>query len=224
MLDQGNGSHVLLVEGEDDRHVIRHLCNRSEKDWKFEIRLGEGWESLREAIGAEIKAPRRKVIGIIVDADDDVGARWCAVARRLEQAGLVDVPSKPVPDGAIIPGIRQKRIPRVGIWMMPNNELPGELEDFIARMIPGDDAIWPLSQKYIDGIPEAERKFKPKKKRRAQVHAWLATRARPRPMGTAITAQDLQMEANSQKLIDWLQRLFGPSDPVAPKLAPPKRP
>ena len=43
-------------------------------------------------------------------------------------------------------------------------------------------------------------------------------------MRTAITAQDLQMEANSQKLIDWLQRLFGPSDPVAPKLALPKRP
>ncbi len=222
MLDQGDGSHVLLVEGKDDRHVIRHLCNRSEKDWKFEIRLGEGWESLCEAMGAEIRVRGRKVIGIIVDADDDVDARWRAVAQRLEQAGLVGVPSEPVPNGAIIPG--QKRIPRVGIWMMPDNELPGELEDFIARMIPGDDAIWPLSQKYIDCIPEAERKFKPKKKRRAQVHAWLATREKPRPMGTAITTQDLQMEANSQNLIDWLQRLFGPSDPVAPKLAPPKQP
>lgn len=222
MLDRGDGSHVLLVEGKDDRHVIRHLCNHSEKDWKFEIRLGEGWESLCEAIGAEIRVRGRKVIGIIVDANDDVDARWRAVAQRLEQAGLVDVPPEPVPNGAIIPG--QKRIPRVGIWMMPDNELPGELEDFIARMIPGDDAIWPLSQKYIDCIPEAERKFKPKKKRRAQVHAWLATRAKPRPMGTAITTQDLQMEANSQNLIDWLQRLFGPSDPVAPKLAPPKQP
>ena len=224
MLDRGDGSHVLLVEGEDDRHVIHHLCNRSEKDWKFEIVPGEGWENLRETIGAEIKAPGRKIIGIIVDADDDVDARWCAVAQRLKQAGLVSVPCEPVPNGAIIPGIRQQRIPRVGIWMMPDNELPGELEDFIARMIPGDDAIWPLSQKYIDCIPEAERKFKPKKKRRAQVHAWLATREKPRPMGTAITAQDLQMEANSQNLIDWLQRLFGPSDPVAPKLAPPKQP
>ena len=43
-------------------------------------------------------------------------------------------------------------------------------------------------------------------------------------MGTASITQDLQMEANSQKLIDWFQRLFGPSDPIAPKLAPPKRP
>ena len=222
MLNQGDGSHVLLVEGEDDKHVVRHLCNRSEKDWKFEIIPGDGWENLRGTIGAQIRASGRKVIGIIVDADDDVDARWCAVARRLEQAGLVDVPSEPVPDGTIIPS--QKRIPRIGIWMMPDNELPGELEDFIARMIPRDDAIWPLSQKYIDCIPEAERKFKSKKKRRAQVHAWLATRAKPRPMGTAITAQDLQMEANSQKLIDWLQRLFGSSDPVAPKLAPPKQP
>ena len=30
-------------------------------------------------------------------------------------------------------------------------------------MIPDDDPIWPRAQRYIDGIPEADRKFSEKK-------------------------------------------------------------
>lgn len=93
---------------------------------------------------------------------------------------------------------------------MPDNESPGELEDFVVGMIPERDPVWPLSQRYIEGIPEAGRKFSEKKKLRAQLYAWLAAREDPRLMGVAIRAHDLEVEgALSRNFIAWLTKLFG---------------
>ena len=93
---------------------------------------------------------------------------------------------------------------------MPDNGSSGELEDFIMRMIPADDPVWPRAKCYIDGIPEAERKFKLQKTQRARIHAWLAARKEPRKMGAAIGAGDLDTGAPiATDLIAWLRRLFG---------------
>ena len=93
---------------------------------------------------------------------------------------------------------------------MPNNETSGELEDFVAGMIPESDPVWPRSQAYIDEIPVTDRRFSDRKRLRAQVHSWLATRERPRQMGAAIRTGDLNIGARGAvELIDWLRRLFG---------------
>ncbi len=93
---------------------------------------------------------------------------------------------------------------------MPDNVSPGELEDFVAQMIPGTDPVWPLSQDYIEGIPPKDRRFAEGKTLRAKVHAWLATREDPRQMGSAIGAGDLQVDGDlCKRFICWLKRLFG---------------
>ena len=93
---------------------------------------------------------------------------------------------------------------------MPGNYSDGELEDFVAGMIPPADPVWPLAEQYIDGIPEEHRKFSEGKIVRAKVHAWLAARGRPRQMGTAIEAGDLDTNvAQAQAFIEWLRNLFG---------------
>ena len=44
---------------------------------------------------------------------------------------------------------------------------------------------------------------------RAKVHAWLAARMRPRPMGLAIGSGDLDVGTNAcVELTEWLSRLF----------------
>ena len=129
--------------------------------------------------------------------------RWRAVKNRLNSA-QVDSPDKPPPSGMIT-----GQIPRIGVWMMPDNLLPGELEDFIEKMIPPADPVWPLSQSYIDGIPSANRKFAQGKTLRAKVHAWLAAREDPRPMGTAIRARDLDVNVPiGVAFLAWLDQLF----------------
>ena len=93
---------------------------------------------------------------------------------------------------------------------MPNNESQGELEDFVVQMIPEEDPVWPLSKRYIEGIPEGYRKFSEKKKLRAQLYGWLAARKEPRHMGVAIRAKDLTVDNSlSRTFAAWLTRLFG---------------
>ena len=198
-----NNDRVLLVEGTDDEHVVYHLCHGHRAMPQFSIQKKEGIDNVLADIGLEILAPGRKAIGIIVDANDDLDARWRAVTNRLREENI-EVPDSPDPTGTII-----SSTPRVGLWFMPDNTSPGELENFVSEMIPDDDPIWPRSQHYIDDIPESDRKFTEKKILRAKVHAWLATREDPRPMGTAIRAGDLHIDGTlSTTFANWLRQLF----------------
>ena len=199
---------LLLVEGTDDKHVVLHLCNRSELGLPFTISSRGSVEQVLAAIGPEIKAPDRTTLGILVDANDDRGARWRAVADRLRNAG-VQPPAAIAREGAIIEGDRQEGRPRVGVWLMPDNASTGELEDFVAVMIPEGDPVWPRSTDYVAGIPEEDRKFTEGKTRRAEVHAWLAVRREPRRMGAAIGTRDLDIDVPvCRTFVDWLRRLF----------------
>ncbi len=210
MQDLDSQSRVLLVEGQDDKHVIRHLRSQCEITNKFCIRDKSNYVELLKSIPSEIKAPGRDVLGIVLDADDEPVSRWHAVTAKLSTLGeegyfnISDLPKKPVPSGAIVEG----KV-RIGIWLMPDNCSSGELENFVEKMIPSSDPVWPISQKYIDEIPLGDRLFKPKKTIRAKVYAWLATRERPFRMGLAIKAKELDINVPiSVAFADWLRRLF----------------
>lgn len=198
------------MEGVNDKHVVRHLWKRLIKsDPPFCISDKDGVEKLLPSIPAEINVREREVLGIVVDADDDVSGRWEAVRNRLRRAGIV-VPAKLDQAGVVIEGRRHKGAPRVGIWLMPDNASTGELEDFVAKMVPSNDPVWPMSKGYIDGIPSEHRKFSEGKILRAQIYAWLAAREDPRQMGLAIKAEDLGVDgALCERFTGWLRELFG---------------
>lgn len=225
MANRNTSNRVLLVEGDSDKHVVRRLCSRYPSfkivdniDYLLEFSSPEsespGWqtidilnkfnfEQLRDSIGLEIKAPGRQAVGILVDANDNLRSRWDAVVHRLRMADI-RFPRSPDPAGTIIEGK-----PRVGIWLMPDNESSGELEDFVVQMIPDGDPVWPLSQQYIDGIPKDDRKFTEKKMLRAKLYAWLSARRDPKQMGSAILSRDLNVDGSlCQGFVEWLIKLF----------------
>ena len=196
---------VLLVEGQDDWHVVQHIWRHHAGEPPFCIVVKDSVEKLLAGIDGEIKVSDRQTVGILLDANTNPDGRWQAVKDRLAETGYYpSLPARQSPSGTIVEGR-----PRVGVWLMPDNATPGELENFVAQMIPNGDAVWPLSQAYIDGIPCAERKFSAKKKKRAQVHAWLAAREDPRLMGAAIGAGDLAVDgALCRAFVSWLKALF----------------
>ena len=218
LLPNPDSPRLLLVEGTDDEHVVGHLWKRVYgSDPPFSIGKREGVDNLLRSIRDEANAPGREVLGIVVDANDDVSGRWEAVRNRLRRAGI-DVPAKLDQAGVVIEGRPHEGAPRVGIWLMPDNAASGELEDFVAKMVPSNDPVWPMSKDYIEEIlcadrkfPEGEiRKFSEGKILRAQIYAWLAAREDPRQMGLAIKAEDLDIDgALCGRFTGWLQELFG---------------
>ena len=199
--------HLLLVEGQDDKHVVLHLRDRSESMPEFSISDKDGIGPLLESISPEIKAPGRRSLGILVDANDEPENRWKSVGSRLESLGFKP-PEEPEPDGTILSAV-PPAFPRIGIWMWPDNRCPGELEHFVKSMIPAQDPVWPRSGEYIDRIPEPDRKFPPGKEMKAKIYAWLATTEAPGRMGTAIKAHMLDVDGPlALKFAGWLRRLF----------------
>ena len=170
-----------------------------------------GVAPLLDSIPGEVKVDGRRALGIVLDANESLPDRWADVASRLEEAGINGVPAGPEPGGVCIEG--SARLPRVGIWVMPDNTSSGELEDFVSRMIPDGDPMWPRSESYIDGIPVDIRKFTNKKAQRAKVYAWAATRTQPGRIGAAIKEGDLETDGElATSFLEWLQRLFGELD------------
>lgn len=195
---------LLLVEGPDDKHVVEHLRRRLASDLVFHCQDKGGSAPLLDAIDVEITTDGRVALGILMDANDDLAARWQAIGHRLLGED-VQLPPQPERGGTVIDSD-----PRVGVWLMPDNSTPGELENFVAELIPKDDPVWPLAERYIDGIPSEHRQFATGKELRAKLHAWLATRQEPRKMGAAIGTAELDAGgALAGQFADWLRTLFG---------------
>ena len=215
-MDCGTADQVLLVEGQDDLHVILQLLCRlmrqgdsqAECDPSFCIDEKGGIDKLLASIYGEINVDSRRAVGIVVDADDGPLERWESLVEQLREAGIRNIPERPQPGGVCVGSTAQ--LPGVGIWLMPDNQSTGELEDFVRTMLPDNDPVWPSSQSYIDGIDKAHRKFKEGKVLRAMVHAWLATREQPGRMGAAIKEGDLNIHGElAVSFADWLRRVFG---------------
>lgn len=205
---------ALLVEGVTDKHVVLNICAESSPQIpKFSVFDQGNIDRLLDAVYLEATNGERTVLGIMPDADDHPAGRWQAVADRLRKAGI-ELPSFPQPEGVVIPGDPSKGLPRVGVWMMPDNKSSGELEDFLKKMLPPNDPVWPLARAYINGIPKPHRKFQEGKTLRAQIHAWLAAGEDPRPPGQAIGAHDLAIGAPlCVRFTAWLRDLFGEPSP-----------
>ncbi len=203
---QSNEIFALLVEGEDDENFVNAVISILSLDLSIDIRVSEGISKLFQTIPLHIKAPGRKAVGIILDANDDLTNRWEQV-KEILRAENVCTPSNPKIGGTIIPP--KNRHPRIGIWLMPDNKSNGELENFVVQMIPDTDIVWPLAQNYISEIPENSRKFRASKMQRAKLHAWLATREIPGRIGAAIRRGDLETNGKlTRQFVKWLTSLY----------------
>lgn len=194
---------ALLVEGQRDKYVVKEILKRHQINLPFEIIVKNNIDQLLDGIVPEILASRSRSVGILADANDDLSRRWSEIRDRVHDGGI-ELPGNPDQLGCIV---ETNGKPRIGVWLMPDNTSTGELEDFVAAMIPAGDEVWPLSKVYISTISEPV--FTEKKRVRAQLYAWLATRKNPKHISTAIEDKDLEVNGDlCQLLIAWLNGLF----------------
>lgn len=203
------GRKVLLVEGKDDEHVMKHICTNRGISRLDEVKEHGNYIELLKAIPVRIKLSEEgDVVGIVIDADTDPSDRWRSVRKRLVEVEYPDVPNAPDPNGTILNPPDGSFLPRAGVWIMPDNKTPGILEDFLDSLIPQSDALRAHARCSVDSLPE--QRFSDNDRPKALIHTWLAWQKEPgRPYGTAITARFLNPNlSQANVLASWLERLF----------------
>lgn len=177
--------NVVLVEGKDDLNVVAHLLRRhlniEDVKQRLNIQDKQSVDKLLRDLRNDLQRSELKRLGIIVDADTDIEARWAAIRDRLLNLADIEinVPEKLTAEGLVFDAKRQDRVVKVGVWVMPDNQLPGILEDFIAFLVPPGDKLWPRMKQCIADIPQAERRFIPERQSKAEIHTWLAWQEEP---------------------------------------------
>ena len=199
--------NYLLVEGSDDAQVFIHLFGHYRLNDHITIQDKKGIDPLIASLKVELRRRAETRLGIVVDADTDIAARWQALRHKLLEAGYMSVPLQPDPLGTVL---RQEGRPVVGIWLMPNNVLPGMLEDFMRLLISIDDVLWPMAEDIVQQVSAVERRFPLTQETKARIHTWLAWQSEPgKPMGLAITKRYLNPASPSaQQLVEWMRNLF----------------
>ena len=146
-------------------------------------------------------------LGIVLDADTDLGGRWQQLRDRLSKSGY-QLPDSPTPSGTIV---TTNGMPQVGIWLMPDNQDLGMIEDFIRLLVPDDDERLTLAEETIATL-EARglQSYIANYRSKALIHTWLAWQADPgTPLGLAITKKYFSTDTDlCQQFATWLNRLF----------------
>ena len=136
------------------------------------IRDEGGFETLLARLPVHLKpGTDLERFGVVVDADADLQSRWQGIKRILERTGYDGIPDEPDRDGTIL---LHEDSPRVGIWIMPSNLLPGMLEDYLCYLVPEGDTLIDRARRCVDEIPVEERCFIESHLTKALIHTWLA--------------------------------------------------
>lgn len=202
----------LLVEGKDDLHSITNLLERHGYDWNknrlapFVYESG-GKDVLFDVLPLTLKSCMR--VGVVMDADSNLTSRRAQVASILEANGI-SPPAVLDRQGLVMSVAGPSRLERFGLWIMPDNQSPGVLEDFLQRLVPADDRCWAhadVSTRQARALGSPLRECDHTK---GAIHAWLAWQDPPgQPFGTALSAHILNHDcAEAQRFVAWFRRLF----------------
>ena len=207
---------TLLVEGRTDQKVIPYLMEVNGVTWPeppnspvFIKPYGGVDEILRPGVmEAELRASGLEALGVVVDADEDLAGRW----DRLK--AWCSSEFEELPDQIPAEGLRVVHSdgPRFGIWIMPDNQLAGMLEDLLVGLIPDDSReLYELARRCTRESKRQGATYKTVHERKAQLHAWLAWQDPPGlRLHDAVKGPVLDpTRPESRPFVGWFRGLFG---------------
>jgi hypothetical protein len=203
-----NFNKKLLVEGNDDQHVIWALCEKFTVTENFDVIDCEGITKLYEQLPVRFKQAQVNTIGLIIDADSEIKDRWKSISALLSLQGFT-IPQEIPIEGLIL---KNNLGFKIGVWIMPNNNENGMLEDFISFLVPKEDKILPIVNDTLTNIEnQGLNQYSLIHKSKATIHTWLSLQSDPgTPMGLGITKRYLTTdEETCLKLVNWLKELYG---------------
>jgi hypothetical protein len=180
---------LLIGEGKEEVMFFNALLNHLKiTDVKVEEYGGKG--KLSDYLKTLVVRPGYAnliTVGITRDADGSATDAFKSVTNFLGLTGLIS-PARS--------GLRANGIPNVGIFIFPDGEHSGMLEDLALEALQGDPVLRCVEE-FLACASDVSANIKEVSK--AKIHAWLATRNPP----------DLRLGIAAQKgLIDWQHPSF----------------
>ena len=205
----------LLVEGQEDLRVIPELIEKNGIRWGDNKREAivaiqdcGGYENINaNLISTELQASGLTHLGVIIDADEDLLARWISI-RNACLPSMPDIPEEISETGLI--HITKNEI-KFGIWIMPDNQMRGMLETFLAYMIRDEaETIWQYAQEVAKEAKKKGASFKDSYLDKAKIYTWLAWQEEPgRQLHQAIKYQILNPQhPKTQTFVTWFKTLY----------------
>jgi hypothetical protein len=217
--------NILIVEGPDDLLFIKRFCEECKITPEFEFLNTlqppiEGFEQARKAfqnlIESSLRGSENISIGIIVDADDTKKVnRRDSLTDALQTSGFATgTEIKKIRDtlsgDAYLEDKSTTANIRVGIWIMPNNQDEGDLETFVASLVPEqkNNLLLKLAEESLVKAQSIATYKIPASK--GLIYTYLAWQRQPgKPFWHKATTKYLDITVpEAQKLADWLTRLF----------------
>lgn len=171
---------LVLVEGKSEEKVFPELCRRCGIDINFDIKSENCLNEVKKALKTYLKSTNTlRKLWIVIDADTDFEAAWQSIKYILNQTGKYSLGSKEKlpPDGLIITPKNPEDL-TVGVWIMPNNQDIGMLEDFMLNLVPDSDGLLKIAEGNIETLDRNRDKypgiFKSAHRSKAAIHTWLA--------------------------------------------------
>ena len=210
--------NVLLVEGQDEKRTIPELIELNGINWGsgkntvVHIKDYEGYENILKpgSISTELKADGIEALGILLDADEQPIDRWIAIRNACRNSRSVSNIPDELPEEGLI--IEADNGVRVGIWIMPDNKLPGMLETFLGYLLPTvSSSLWEFAGETIYKAKEQGAPFTDYHRDKARIYSWLAWQKPPgRQLHQAIKERILDPQhPEAQQFVSWFRRLYG---------------
>jgi hypothetical protein len=209
--------NVLLVEGQDEKRTIPELIELNGINWGsgkntvVHIKDYEGYENILKpaSISTELKADGIEALGILLDADENPTDRWIAIRNACRNSKAISNIPDELPEEGLI--IKADNGVRVGIWIMPDNKLPGMLETFLGYLLPADgNALWEFATSTTEAAKAKGAPFTESHREKAKIYSWLAWQEPPgRQLHQAIKERILDPKhPEAQKFVNWFRQLY----------------
>ncbi|MEM6379779.1 MAG: DUF3226 domain-containing protein [Bacteroidota bacterium] len=209
----------LLVEGKTDMYVFTEICRKlglptikyHETRIKYEkfIETGSWKNDFLRQVEAILPLNDGKLnFGMIIDADQDIKAKWDALSGILRNGGFKDLPKQFPTDGLVV---EQLDLPKIGIWIMPDNQSKGYIEYFLLDLIVDPNNLMRDVRRVLDKLEMENRTlFSPIHRKKAELYTWLAWQEKAGlPFGTAIRANYFNLDhPNVEAFVKWAKKIF----------------
>lgn len=202
----------LLVEGPDDLFVIAHLRELNQLEDNIFIKPCGSVEKAIELFRILIdkQTANNRILGLVIDADLNMAGRWQRISQILVESGKYTLPDV-LPNEGLILFPNDSDDVKIGVWVMPDNQLNGMLEDFLAKLAVNDKDLLDEVDAALEVIEDKKvNKYKAIHKSKARIHTFLAWQEEPGvSMGSAIAKSYLRADSEQAILfVNWLKNLF----------------